>query len=62
MVSGMVRGELLVIGVDGAVPSLIKLFSREGVLPNITGLIENGTFAKAYPYVPCDIPILPANC
>ncbi|MHA1579779.1 MAG: alkaline phosphatase family protein [Candidatus Freyarchaeota archaeon] len=52
----MSRKELLVIGIDGAIPDLVKLFSKKGVLPNITEMIEKGVIAEAYPCVPCDTP------
>ena len=48
--------ELLLIGIDGAVPTLIEEFHREGVIPNISSLIEGGVFAEAYPSPPCDTP------
>ncbi len=31
----MVKRELLLIGIDGTIPDLIKKFSRKGILPNI---------------------------
>ncbi|MHA1432049.1 MAG: hypothetical protein ACTSRV_16915 [Candidatus Freyarchaeota archaeon] len=52
----MSRKELLLIGIDGAIPDLVKLFSKKGVLPNITELIEKGVIAEAFPCVPCDTP------
>ena len=48
--------ELLLIGIDGAVPTLIEEFYREGLLPNIGSLIEEGMFAEAIPCPPCDTP------
>jgi len=48
--------ELLVIGIDGAVPPLIERFHEEGIIPNISSLIEDGVFAEAYPCPPCDTP------
>jgi len=44
--------ELLLIGIDGAVPTLVEKFCREGLLPNIGSLIEEGVFAEAIPCPP----------
>ena len=41
--------ELLLMSIDGAVPKLIEEFCREGLLPNIGSLIEEGVFAEAIP-------------
>ena len=38
--------KLLVIGVDAALPDLIQVFAREGVIPNITSLLERGIFSR----------------
>jgi len=48
--------ELLVIGIDGAVFTLVKKFHEDGVIPNISSLMENGVLAEAYPCPPCDTP------
>ena len=53
----MAKRELLIIGIDGAVPDLIKKFSKKGMLPNIASLIDDGVLAEAYPCVPCGTPI-----
>ncbi len=52
----MSRKELLLIGIDGAIFSLIKSYSKKGIIPNITKLMENGTLAEAFPCIPCDTP------
>ena len=52
----MAKRELLIIGIDGAVPDFIKKFSKKGMLPNIASLIDDGVLAEAYPCVPCDTP------
>ncbi len=44
------------IGIDGAVPTLLEKFHKEGIIPNISNLIDNGVFAEAYPCPPCDTP------
>ena len=36
----------LIIGLDGAVPEVIEKYSKEGYLPNISRLIENGAWAE----------------
>jgi hypothetical protein len=35
----------LIIGLDGAVPEVIEKYSKQGYLPNISKLIENGAWA-----------------
>ena len=46
----------MVIGLDGAVPTLLEKYMNDGVLPNIEDLIENGVYYTAYPHPPCDTP------
>lgn len=53
---GTVPKKLLVIGIDQAIPYLIQKFYREGLIPNIEGLIQKGVIAEAYPCPPCDTP------
>ena len=50
------RKKLLLIGIDQAIPYLLKKFYLEGILPNIGKLIENGVSAESYPCPPCDTP------
>jgi len=38
---------LVVIGVDGGTPTVIERYVREGALPNITRLMNEGTFVEA---------------
>ncbi len=38
--------KLLVLGLDAALPDLIKRFSNEGVLPNLTKLMQRGVFSR----------------
>lgn len=45
------------IGIDGAIPKLIKLFSAEGVLPNMTALMEKGCFTDMMSQIPVATPI-----
>jgi len=47
---------VLVLGLDGAIPTLMKRYMREGLLPNIQRFVENGVFYEAYPCPPCDTP------
>ena len=48
--------KLLLIGVDQAIPYLLKKFMNEGTLPNISSLVENGVYTEAYSCPPCDTP------
>lgn len=52
----MERKKLLLIGIDQSIPYLIKRFLKEGILPNIANLIENGVYGEAYSCPPCDTP------
>ena len=45
------------IGIDGAIPKLIKRFSAEGVLPNMTALMEKGCFTDMMSQIPVATPI-----
>lgn len=47
-----VVNDLLLIGLDGAQPQHVLKFSKEGILPNITSLMEKGFFSKALPSPP----------
>jgi len=38
----------MIIGLDSAVPELIKRFAEEGVLPNMKGLIKEGVFGEGF--------------
>ena len=48
--------KLLLIGIDQSIPYLINRFLKEGILPNIAKLIENGVYGEAYSCPPCDTP------
>lgn len=48
--------KILLIGIDQAIPCLLRRFVEEGILPNIGNLVENGVLAEAYPCPPCDTP------
>ena len=48
--------KLLVIGIDQAIPYLIRKFLADGVLPNIERLVKNGVFGEGYSCAPCDTP------
>ncbi len=50
------RRKLLLIGVDQAIPYLLKKFMEEGNLPNISQLLENGVYTEGYSCPPCDTP------
>ena len=51
------RGKkLLLIGIDQAIPFLIKKFINENTIPNIATLCNNGIIAEAYSCAPCDTP------
>jgi predicted AlkP superfamily phosphohydrolase/phosphomutase len=51
-----IRRKLLLIGVDQAIPYLLKKFMHEGILPNISQLLENGVYTEGYSCPPCDTP------
>ncbi|MFX0017859.1 MAG: alkaline phosphatase family protein [Promethearchaeota archaeon] len=48
--------KLLLIGIDQAIPYLLKKFYNEGLIPNIGALIDGGVMAEAYSCPPCDTP------
>ena len=48
--------KLLVIGIDQAIPFLLKKFLENKSLPNIASLCENGVITEAYSCPPCDTP------
>ena len=50
------RKKLLLIGVDQAIPYLLNKFMNEGILPNISQLVEKGVYTEAYSCPPCDTP------
>lgn len=49
--------KLILIGLDAAVPDLIEEFSQAGLLPNLTQLMEKGTFSRAYYSIPGVTPV-----
>ena len=48
--------KLLLIGLDGAMPDLVKRFSQEKDLPYLHQLIQEGVFLEVLPSPPCDTP------
>ena len=50
------RKKVLLIGLDGAIPGFVKKFSREGRLPTLTKLMNEGFFAESLPVPVCDTP------
>lgn len=44
--------KLLVLGVDAALPDLLRKFTSEGSLPNIARLMEKGSFSRVIPTFP----------
>ena len=43
---------LLLLGIDAAIPTLIKAYSKALVLPNMTKLIQDGVWAEGLPVFP----------
>lgn len=48
--------KVVVIGIDGAIPELVKKFAAEGVLHNISELMKNGVFSELLSAVYTDTP------
>lgn len=48
--------KLLLIGLDGAMPGLLKKFSEEGEVPCLTQLMREGVSLELLPSPPCDTP------
>ncbi len=48
--------KVLLIGIDQAIPYLLKKFVDEGILPSINRLLEGGVYTEAYSCPPCDTP------
>jgi predicted AlkP superfamily phosphohydrolase/phosphomutase len=48
--------KLILIGIDQAIPYLLKKFITKGILPNIEKLYNNGIYGEAYSCPPCDTP------
>ncbi|TFG03969.1 MAG: hypothetical protein EU542_00205 [Promethearchaeota archaeon] len=53
---GRNKRKLLVIGIDQAIPYLLRRFLKEGILPNIQHFADNGIIGEAYSSAPCDTP------
>ena len=53
---GKNKKKLLLIGIDQAIPYLLQKFLKEGRLPNIQNLVNNGVLGKGYSCPPCDTP------
>jgi len=47
---------VLLIGLDGLMPEMVLKFSKEGILPNMGRLIDQGCFSISYPDPPVDTP------
>ncbi|WP_040978400.1 alkaline phosphatase family protein [Oceanobacillus jeddahense] len=47
----MKEQKVIMFGVDGLIPELIFKFSREGYLPNITQLMQEGSTTELLPYI-----------
>ncbi len=47
---------ILVIGIDQSIPCLIKQFMKEGIIPHITSLYQNGVYCEGLSCPPCDTP------
>jgi len=50
------RKRILLIGLDGAMPGFVKKFSKEGRLPALTKLMDEGFFTESLPVPVCDTP------
>lgn len=48
--------KLVVLGIDGLMPELVRKFSEEGATPNLARLMKQGTFCEALPSPPSDTP------
>ncbi len=46
----------MLLGLDGAMPGMVKKLCEEGCLPNMARLIKKGIFTEALPCVPVDTP------
>jgi len=47
---------MVLFGIDGAMMYFVKRFAKEGLIPNIAGLMKEGVLAEALPCHPCDTP------
>lgn len=48
--------KLVLIGLDAMIPEFVQKFSREGIIPNMTNLIENGVFSEMLSMVQVETP------
>ncbi len=55
-VKKLTSNKVLLIGVDQAIPYLIRKFIGEGSLPNISKLVEGGVIGEGLSCPPCDTP------
>ena len=53
---GKNQSKLLVIGIDQAIPYLLRKFLKDGMLPNIQKLVNNGVIGEGHSCAPCDTP------
>lgn len=49
-------GKVILIGLDGLMPEMLRKFIEEGILPTFAELLRNGAFAESLPSPPCDTP------
>ncbi len=45
------------IGIDGAIPKMIKRFAAQGLMPNVAGLMRRGCFSEMLSQIPVATPI-----
>ncbi len=50
------KKKLLLIGLDGAIPGVLRKFLKEGILPNFASIMKGGSFVEVLPSPPCDTP------
>lgn len=53
---GKNKKKLLLIGIDQAIPYLLQKFLKDGTLPNIQDMVDNGVYSEGYSCAPCDTP------
>ncbi|MCW4037106.1 MAG: alkaline phosphatase family protein [Candidatus Bathyarchaeota archaeon] len=55
MSNGLAK-KVIMIGFDGGNWPFIERFIREGRLPNLASLMDNGVYSESLPVMPCDTP------
>ena len=48
--------KVVLIGIDGMIPEFVKKFSHEGIIPNMTKLINNGVFSEMLSMIQVETP------